>query len=887
MPSETSVKGHLICTIITPNYLDRFLVLGASIAAAMPSVDLRVLVLQDCSDVGEFQERINEYLRSAQSSADHRAITVDDCEWGPFDVESAALFYSILEFATSVKPALLRSFIGEGWERVTYLDPDIQVFEDFSSLLDSDSDVALTPHLLSNIPKDDFLPTTNDVLMAGFFNLGFCSVGPSAAPFLDWWSDQLQFDCLADHSKGQFTDQKIVDLAPLRAKVQVVTNPGCNVAYWNLHERSIVRDDRSWVVQHAGKNGPLYFFHFSGFVLDRTPSMSVYANREVLGEAVPRSFANQYDEKLLKGVGLESIEFTLGGASLKHALPSIWNRAIREDCEVHVRAGFTLREVREQIYAPRDPTRWETCQTCGHEHSNFGTRVQSFLAGWACHPSIVGVPNAASAFFRGHRHEYRAPAMEQLTWAAEHLSSSLQGREDLVAEVVDAAGRAIRDAVSLKIVGYFTYAAGIGQMARWTLRTLEKAGMVPAVERVFVGSDSSEYLSQILRRDNPLAASNASVLCFINFDQWENHIMEPRRLNPTVEHVEVVWAWELEHIPAQMYSVAASGAIQRVHALSKWSAEAMSKVLPVPVRTFSPFDLTLIDVLGQYCDTDSSDASTTPYILTTFDAKSLLSRKNPEGALIVWQRIQDDYPHHTLVIKSTSLRELAPPKLLDLIDATPRTLLMDKQLSEHEYYNLLGQCDAFVSLHRSEGMGLTPIEAGLCGLPVVYTNYGGVTNFLEEGFFPVSYSMTQVSASDHDSGPYEGFAWWAEPDLQDAERQLRRVLDSTRDEIASSLLEGRDTLCRNLVSAQASVVETARRLLESVDREDRPADHLLIEKFETAIVVEDDEETVPDPNPVLFALVNVAYRIYQLFPRRLRQQINVSLRKLRGEPDEQ
>ena len=144
-----------------------------------------------------------------------------------------------------------------------------------------------------------------------------------------------------------------------------------------------------------------------------------------------------------------------------------------------------------------------------------------------------------------------------------------------------------------------------------------------------------------------------------------------------------------------------------------------------------------------------------------------------------------------------------------------------------------------------------------------------------------------MSASDHDSGPYEGFAWWAEPDLQDAERQLRRVLDSTRDEIASSLLEGRDTLCRNLVSAQASVVETARRLLESVDREDRPADHLLIEKFETAIVVEDDEETVPDPNPVLFALVNVAYRIYQLFPRRLRQQINVSLRKLRGEPDEQ
>ena len=50
--------------------------------------------------------------------------------------------------------------------------------------------------------------------------------------------------------------------------------------------------------------------------------------------------------------------------------------------------------------------------------------------------------------------------------------------------------------------------------------------------------------------------------------------------------------------------------------------------------------------------------------------------------------------------------------------------------------DLLAHCDVFVSLHRSEGMGLTPIEAGLCGLPVVYTNYGGGSTDFLDGVLP-------------------------------------------------------------------------------------------------------------------------------------------------------
>src|ERR1039457_2263878 len=75
--SEEFVHGHLICAIVTPNYLNQFLILGESIARAMPSADLRVLILQDCADTGNIQEKIDHYLAAVGSSANNQAIKMD------------------------------------------------------------------------------------------------------------------------------------------------------------------------------------------------------------------------------------------------------------------------------------------------------------------------------------------------------------------------------------------------------------------------------------------------------------------------------------------------------------------------------------------------------------------------------------------------------------------------------------------------------------------------------------------------------------------------------------------------------------------------------------------------------------------------------------------
>ena len=131
------LKKHLIFTIIAPNYGAQAMILGESVLKNMPESIFRIVVLQDCQDVSYIQRGIDEYLRINNSQGDHKAVSFQDFDWSNFEITNAVNQYDLLEFATSVKPTILSNYIRSGYERVTYLDPDIQVFTDFTNTLDS------------------------------------------------------------------------------------------------------------------------------------------------------------------------------------------------------------------------------------------------------------------------------------------------------------------------------------------------------------------------------------------------------------------------------------------------------------------------------------------------------------------------------------------------------------------------------------------------------------------------------------------------------------------------------------------------------------------------------------------------------------------------------
>jgi hypothetical protein len=215
-----------------------------------------------------------------------------DCTQEPFEIIEAsslgipdfkriAFRFDIMELNTNVKPAFLKHLLTDkGVSRLLYLDPDILVYrqlEEAYNLLGTHS-IVFTPHCISPI-NDGLRPAEQDFLQTGVFNLGFIGVNntPESLRFLDWWGLRCLTLGFNEPRTGLFVDQKWTNLVPcFFERVGILKHPGYNMAYWNLHERTLEGGDDRWVVNGEWS---LVFYHFSGIAFDDQQQISRHQNR--------------------------------------------------------------------------------------------------------------------------------------------------------------------------------------------------------------------------------------------------------------------------------------------------------------------------------------------------------------------------------------------------------------------------------------------------------------------------------------------------------------------------------------------------------------------------------------------------------------------------------
>jgi len=216
--------------------------------------------------------------------------------------------------------------------------------------------------------------------------------------------------------------------------------------------------------------------------------------------------------------------------------------------------------------------------------------------------------------------------------------------------------------------------------------------------------------------------------------------------------------------------------VNEVWVPSTFVQDAISKKSPVPV----------LRIPHAVCFTASAEAGRRRFelpsdrflVLTMYDFSSIQERKNPEATLDAFDRaFRESHAGATLVIK-TQNADFHPQEvalLRERLAGRKDVIWINETLSRQDVYNLLAACDAFISLHRSEGFGLALAEAMFLGKPVVATNWSGNTDFMRpDNSFPVNFELTRLK---QDFSVYRAGQTWADPDIDHAAWSLRQAVE--------------------------------------------------------------------------------------------------------------
>ena len=228
-------------------------------------------------------------------------------EIGIKGLEHFRIKYGVSELATAIRPWVHQYFFNlNDLKRIIYFDLDLWFKSSIESVIQdcSGHPIAFCPTTLSEYPLDGCYPDARSYRLSGLYNAGFMILErcEETEAFLRWWQEWLTNHCRFDTNNGFFGDQRFLDVVPLFfPKTKMIRDIGCNVAYWNIHERNLKIHENQYLVDSV----PLRFFHFSGFNVKVSNRLSkTNDNRDYLKEG------NAIDT-LKKGYYRELLNFDL------------------------------------------------------------------------------------------------------------------------------------------------------------------------------------------------------------------------------------------------------------------------------------------------------------------------------------------------------------------------------------------------------------------------------------------------------------------------------------------------------------------------------------------------------------------------------------------------
>jgi glycosyltransferase involved in cell wall biosynthesis len=634
----------------------------------------------------------------------------------------------------------------------------------------------------------------------------------------------------------------LLELAPARFATAVLEDPGCNLSLWNLDGRRLERTPDG--VRVEGR-WPLRFLDLPGFEPDRPYRLSVSASRVRLSRSpVLRELCVEYAAELERAHWSNLDHKGEIGRKLANGL--VYDEVIHGLRMV----GEALGERFEDLFSEtglRTFLNWlEGPAPVGRElgvtrylyyrivrerpdviraYPQLGGRDGVGFVGWcwAFGRDEMGIPDR----FMPPRSTPPVPggrAGDDRPFDGAAGPPGWDGRRSGGTDLSDQDGASGetrgRDdhshldpgefELAVRVSGYLSRALGLGAAARGYAQALEAAGVAVSTATVPLhhlslpeGLDAGygEHGFQDALHDHP--RNNFEILA-INADELPDFV---DRMGVEYFHGPRIgiWGWETNRIPQRWQR--AYELVDEIWVYSRFMAENIGAVASVPVIALPPpvqppADAVELTRLGVPDDAFM--------FLFVFDYMSTIQRKNPVGLIEAFRQAFAPGEGPQLLIKTINapLRPLAEEAVLWAAHGRTDIRVVDRSLSASERDGLMAACDCYVSLHRSEGFGLTLAEAMAIGKPVIGTGYSGNLDFMNNrNSFLVDYELGVVGP---DCEIYPADGEWAQPSVEHAAQLIREVVaDPQRAVLVGA--RARDDVAR-LLSARTTGAAMRKRL---------------------------------------------------------------------------
>ncbi|MGY2051400.1 glycosyltransferase family 4 protein [Methylobacterium sp. JK268] len=325
-------------------------------------------------------------------------------------------------------------------------------------------------------------------------------------------------------------------------------------------------------------------------------------------------------------------------------------------------------------------------------------------------------------------------------------------------------------AARVRVIGLLSSSSGLGESARLCLGALGEAGYGLSTTNVAALFDSDDGLAY------PAGSDTEADLAIYH--------LNPPMLLPSVVRAGLrrhagtysigYWAWELESLPPEW--IAALRFVDAVMVPSRFCQAAVSAHTRKPVIVV-PHPVDALVGPGEPPAPAPKERGDVFRVVSIFNFGSSYARKNPTALVRAFRTAFGDDPAAELVLKVSDGARYPEDRaqVLAAIGGAANIRLLDAVWDRPTLQGFLASADAYLSLHRSEGFGLTLAEAILCGVPVVATNWSGNTDFCDPA---LAYAVDAALVPFRDShSAYAGIgeARWAEPDTAHAAHHLARI----------------------------------------------------------------------------------------------------------------